>query len=305
MGELVNEFAWSVSRARTFRDCRRQYYYDVHGMWNGWKEDAPERTRQIYVLSKLMTRAMWMGDLVHEAIKRFLLAMRRKEPMDPAAWRKSTMELMRRDFASSRSKTYWQPGKAKTCALFEHEFGIELSDEKWKETAGMVQDCLVAFEESQAFKSIQKVDPKDWVSLEELIKFQLEGTLILGKMDLAYRTRERRIRILDWKTGKDDVAEIGFQMGAYALAASHLWHATPDGIETFAINLRTRNEEAFPVSAELIANVKGKILASAGEMRALLRDPTKNVAVEDDFPGTTDPSTCRWCPYQRLCPVRV
>jgi hypothetical protein len=266
---------------------------------------------------------MWMGDLVHEAIKRFLLAMRRKEPLDPGAWRKSTLDLMRKDFASSRAKTYWQPGKAKTCALFEHEFGIELSDEKWQETAGIVQDCLIAFEGSQAFKSIQKTDPRDWVSLEELIKFQLDGTLILGKMDLAYRTRERRIRILDWKTGKDDsapsaavpgapgttshpgVAEIGFQMGAYALAATKLWHATPDGIETFAVNLRTRNEAAFPVTADGIESSRQRILASAGEMRSLLRDPAKNDAVEDDFPGTTDASTCRWCPYQRLCPVRV
>lgn len=304
MAELVNEFAWSVSRSRTFHECRRQFYYNVYGIWNGWKDDAPERTRQIYVLSKLRTRWMWAGEVVHDAIRDFLLALRRKNPIDFAAWRNQTLDKMRRDWSSSKSKTYREPGKAKTCALFEHEFDLNIPEEKWQDVAGIVEDCLAGFEGSHAYRNISKTDPRDWISLEELIKFKVDDVQVLGKMDIAYRTRERRFRIIDWKTGKDIGEDIEFQMGAYSLAATHLWKASPESIETFAINLRTREENSFPVTPEVLDKTRAKILEDAREMRALLSDASANRALEDDYPGTTDADTCRWCNYQRICPVR-
>ncbi len=56
MTTIKNEFSWSKTRDETFKTCPRQYWFAYYGFWNGWLEDAPERTRQIYVLKNLKNR---------------------------------------------------------------------------------------------------------------------------------------------------------------------------------------------------------------------------------------------------------
>jgi len=56
MSTFKNEFSWSISRDRVFQTCPRQYYFNYYGYWGGWETDAPERTRQIYVLKQLKNR---------------------------------------------------------------------------------------------------------------------------------------------------------------------------------------------------------------------------------------------------------
>jgi len=50
MTELKNEFSWSKTRDEVFKACPRQYWFAYYGYWNGWLDNAPGRTRQIYVL---------------------------------------------------------------------------------------------------------------------------------------------------------------------------------------------------------------------------------------------------------------
>jgi hypothetical protein len=77
MSELKNEFSWSKTRDEVFKTCPRQYWFSYYGYWNGWLENAPERTRQIYVLKNLKNRQMWAGEKVHECIRRSLYNIRR------------------------------------------------------------------------------------------------------------------------------------------------------------------------------------------------------------------------------------
>jgi len=69
MTEFRNEFSWSKSRDEIFRTCPRQYYFNYYGYWGGWEQNAPERTRQIYILKNLQNRYSWKGDRVHNRHK--------------------------------------------------------------------------------------------------------------------------------------------------------------------------------------------------------------------------------------------
>ena len=53
MNEFRNEFSWSKSRDEVFQACPRQYYFNYDAYWGGWEQNAPERTRQIYILKNL------------------------------------------------------------------------------------------------------------------------------------------------------------------------------------------------------------------------------------------------------------
>ena len=79
--ELQNTFSWSVSRDNLFRECLRKYYFSYYGYWGGWQQDAPERTRMIYILKQLKNRPIWIGQVVHSCIARSLQNLSRGVPL--------------------------------------------------------------------------------------------------------------------------------------------------------------------------------------------------------------------------------
>ena len=128
MTEFRNEFSWSKTRDEVFKTCPRQYWFAYYGYWNGWLENAPKRTRQIYILKNLKNRHVWAGERVHECIQRSLNNIRRGIqvlPIDEIVT--ITVDQMRAEFRSSKSRNYWK--NPKSCALFEHEYEIELTDD--------------------------------------------------------------------------------------------------------------------------------------------------------------------------------
>ena len=66
------EFAWSVSRANLFEYCRRKYYHRYYGMWGGWEEQADDKTKLTYMLSRRTSLSGWVGQEVHRAIALYL-----------------------------------------------------------------------------------------------------------------------------------------------------------------------------------------------------------------------------------------
>jgi hypothetical protein len=107
MTELKNEFSWSKTRDEVFRTCPRQYWFAYYGYWNGWLENAPERTRQIYILKNLKNRHVWAGEKVHECIQRSLTNIRRGIKVLPIDEIVSiTIDQMRGEFRPPDSTRY-------------------------------------------------------------------------------------------------------------------------------------------------------------------------------------------------------
>jgi hypothetical protein len=187
MTELKNEFSWSKTRDEVFKTCLRQYWFSYYGYWNGWLENALERTRQIYILKNLKNRQMWAGEKVHECIQRSLYNIRRGIKVLPVDEIVSiTLDQMRAEFRSSKLKTYLK--KPKTCALFEHEYEIELTDEQWKEVANNVETCLRNFYASDIYYGLKSYPKSDWLEVEEFSSFHLDDI----KINLAIDCPSRR-----------------------------------------------------------------------------------------------------------------
>ena len=119
---VTNDFSWSKSRDDMFRDCLRKYYFHYYGAWGGWDPHAPPRTRQLYILKNLQTRAMWAGDRVHRALHAALAVLRDggEVPTADAAAEQLLAEL-RKDFRDSLARRYRQyPRRA--CGWYEHNY---------------------------------------------------------------------------------------------------------------------------------------------------------------------------------------
>ena len=297
--KFENEFSWSKSRDMMFRECLRKYYFNYYGSWGGWEADAPKKTRQLYILKKLMTRYMWIGSVVHSCIERSLKNLSQKiEPLPVEKIIEITLDMMRSDFASSRRKFYHH--NPKTCALFEHEYEIEIGKEEWREIAGRVERCLRNFYNSAVYRNLYDLPREYWLEIEELSSFVLYGVKIFAMLDCSYRTKGG-LHIFDWKTGKSDERDTKIQLAAYALYAKEKWKVDFKNIIVTAFNLGDNTLYDIKLSDDLVRWVKGYIAGSISDMKNLLRSQEKNEAVEQDFARTTNKKQCQRCNFKKVC----
>ena len=299
--QLKNEFSWSKSRDETFRECLRRYYFQYYGSWGGWEKDAAPRTRQLYVLKNLQSRQMWAGSRVHAAIRHVLEHVRKGVP-PPSAERveEETLNAMREDFRNSRARKYREQPK-KICGLFEHEYDVPVSDEEWKKNADNVRLCIRNFYASEIFKRLCTLPAADWLEVEDLASFQLDGLRVMVQLDASCK-EDGRIAIYDWKTGRIEPGRADLQFACYVLYAMDKWKVEPSQVTAVEFNLPTSTEIRHDVSDEQLETAKDYIRESADEMLFPLADPEHNVAEEDGFDFTEDERACKRCNFVKVCP---
>jgi len=300
MVEFKNEFSWSKTRDEVFKTCPRQYWFAYYGYWNGWLENAPERTRQIYILKNLKNRHMWAGEKVHECIQRSLNNIRRGiKVLSVDEIVTITLDQMRAEFRSSKAKNYWK--SPKSCALFEHEYELEMTDDQWKEVANNVETCLRNFYASDIYDSL-KSHPKDrWLEVEDFSSFHLDNVRINLAIDCAIRQGDD-IYIYDWKTGKSLSEDLSIQLCCYALYAVEKWHVRPESLGIIEYNLFFNKSNWFSVSHGEVENIKGYITGSIKDMQSLLIDVGNNIPIEEEgFSKVEDERISLRCNFRKVC----
>jgi hypothetical protein len=182
MSTFKNDFSWSISRDRFFQTCPRQYYFNYCGYWGGWEYSAPQPTRQIYILTQLKNRYMWAGAKVHDCINHTLTNLQRGiKVLDVDQIVDITLNQMREEFRSSRGKRY--QSHPKTCALFEHEYELEILDAEWKLVADDMEQCLRNFYASETFGMLKELPQQSWLEVEDFSSFNLNNTKIWAVLD--------------------------------------------------------------------------------------------------------------------------
>jgi len=300
MTDLKNEFSWSKTRDEVFRTCPRQYWFAYYGYWNGWLEEASERTRQIYILKNLKNRHLWAGEKVHECIQRSLNNIRRGIkvlPVDEVVT--ITLDQMRSEFRSSRSRNYL--ANPKTCALFEHEYESRVTNAEWKEIADHVEECLRTFYASDIYHGLRSLPRDGWLEVEEFSSFPLNSTKINLAIDCAIKEGEDLV-IYDWKTGRTLPENISLQLCCYALYAVEKWHIPLDHLRVIEFNLSFGKAAEFSLTPGEVEEVKSFIRGSVKDMRSLLSDPGNNIPMEEArFSKVEEERITSRCNFRKVC----
>ena len=300
MVTFKNEFSWSKTRDEIFKSCPRQYWFTYYGFWNGWLKDASERTRKIYVLKNLKNRQAWAGEKIHNSIHRSISNIRRGiKVLSVEEIISITLNQMRNEFRSSRSKNYWK--NPKTCALYEHEYGIEVTDQQWKEMAQNVETCLKNFYASDIYAGLKSQGKEGWLEAEEFSYFQLDNIKINVIIDCAVK-EGKGIIIYDWKTGKALSEDLSVQLGCYSFYVMEKWDLPPDSLTVVEYNLFFNKANSFSVTQGEIEGIKGYIQGSVKDMQSLLKDPENNIPLpEEQFTKVEDEQVIGRCNFRKVC----
>lgn len=296
-----NTFSWSVSRDSALRECPRKYYFNYYGHWGGWLRDAPERTREIYILKQLKNRATWVGQTVHDCIARTLQNLSRGVPLLPVDEILSiTRSLMRQDYRHSKSGLYRQNPKA-YCGFFEHEYGIDVTDDQWRSTADEVDACLRTFYESEQFRTLRDTPAGDYLEVERFSSFYVDSTELRIKLDCATKDAGR-IVIWDWKTGKKEADEgLSIQMGCYALYAREAYRTRLENVVTRRFDLTHAVLHEHTVTERSADEILAYIRGSVADMVGLLDEVQDNRTDENRFAKIARRGVCLKCKFLKVC----
>jgi CRISPR/Cas system-associated exonuclease Cas4 (RecB family) len=304
VGDLKNEFSWSRSRMRALADCPRKYWLHYYGSWGGWERGAKPEVRQAYLLKKVISRQMWIGQEVHERVRICLKMLKFGQTPRLEEQMEHMVQTMRNRFRDSK-RGHWVSNPSKILRLFEHEYAREVPDDEWLQMRERAKDCVRGFFESPYFEMARTLPADRWLAVEDLDTFDFEGTKVWVALDFAFRREDGGATVVDWKTGKPgDAAAHRLQMHTYAMHTIAKWGIPAEKIRTAAWELaaqHTSHEEAVDPAA--LEGSRATIRASIAAMRQPLvgQDPARNEAPMDPFPKTTELRRCHWCQFQRLC----
>lgn len=298
MAELKNEFKWSVTRDRHFRECRRMFYLHHYAFWGGWRLDADDLAKLCYRLTKMQNLDTWAGDIIHKGIEETLLKVRARQPIDFASLTSEAISRLRAGWTQSKNEA-WRLDPKRCVNLFEHYYRREIPRERTDEIKQRVLQCLENFWRSPAFEFIQRVEPACWKGIEQFQEFKLQNFTITVKMDLALEY-DGWLYIYDWKTGQPDDKD-RLQQVCYALAAMKVWGYSIEQIKIVLAYLREDLLVEHQLRPEELIEAQDRILESCYEMQASLTDPQANVASMENFPMTLERWRCQRCSFWEAC----
>jgi hypothetical protein len=308
------EFSWSASRARTFRYCRRQYWFQYYGHWNGWEDGAPERTRTIYRLKQLQSLATWAGSSVHRGVANLLASDRQVADVVDEIHRR-----MRNEYLNSVRREFRKPRRAKSFGLDVHEYGLEVPKERFTRMWDNVKTCLETFPDlphqaaygaaraAGGFAHVEDPDERDF-DAKRFRWDEIGDFPIYAIPDMAYQRADGTVEILDWKTGRAPTNrpknESTLQLVLYARFLKARNPELP-GIHDFEVaEVYLPDGQRFGARLDelQLGRATQAVSESVEAMRGLLDDRVRNVASEECFELIEDRRGCRWCVFRAVCP---
>ncbi len=292
------EFSWSKSRHDKFEECRRLYWYHYYGSWGGWLHDAPAEARELYILKNLSTRQQWAGVQVHDQLAFALGEVRAGREISVERLVNRALARMRLGFKESKAGEYRRSPK-RALGLVEHELSLSISDEAWRQNWQNAELCIRNFHASHWLETARALGPSDWLPIDTVDSFELDGVRVYAAPDFAFSQAGRTI-LVDWKTGGARQSDRSQILG-YTLFAAAKWGVPTQRVDARIVYLSAPEEHEVTVSEEALQGFRDLFTQSVGAMRALLRDPTKNLADVGAFPMTDERAKCARCQFQFKC----
>jgi len=298
MGDFKNKFSWSWSRRGTFEQCKRKYWLNYYGYWDGWFRDSEPRKRSLYVQKKLTTKPMWLGNCVHDAAEWALVALGKGDFIDCDDMVDRVLMRANRDIQSSEGGHNFRDPK-RNCGFQEHYYG-EGKELDWGPTLEEIERQVRNLYINPIFCRMFHV-PERLREVEILHLEQLGGYPVYVRLDALMDDGAGGLVIIDWKTGKrHDGGVVARQLGIYGLYARDILGVPADKLKMVHVDLRENQFVTHKISEEMLAEAVATVKRSAGEMK-LLTTPD-NQAEESDFPKLPiGDKACSFCSFRRDC----
>ena len=304
---------WSISDARIFKKCQRQWYYRRCLASPTAKEP---RRREAWILSKLNTISAWRGLIVDQVIEELAVSAlinRRGFSQERAEAR--ARELFDGQLAFARRNGVRDPGLRSSkvpdtfAAFYNVEYGLPIPRQ---ELIQAWQDIKTALANSQGILRQLSVWKGVWgVKAQRQLTIELFGASLKATPDLIVFFEKEPPLIVDWKVHSFGVHDYFLQLATYAIVLHRVKpHVDfPPGPSRWAVHetqikeaqLLTNQLRDYPMNATDVASTETFIAESIMAMTCAVDGRCLEELKADDFELARDVRHCDVCSYKKIC----
>jgi CRISPR/Cas system-associated exonuclease Cas4 (RecB family) len=301
---------WSVSEAKTFKRCPRQWYFK-HRL------ASPKATRQVekraaYLLSVLQSVAAWRGQVVDQVLEHYVVpALMHRQMLSLADALCEARSLFDQQLAFARASRAREPdmnkkkgGLAYAALLIVEETGNipdDVAAEAWEEIERAMRTLYTKSALWEKLRAARRLLP------QHTLWHKLCGHTLRAIPDLiAFFTDEPPL-IIDWKVHYAGNRDSSFQLETYALALARAegvdrgqrWGETD--IRLAEVQLLTGQVRHYRLDADRVPAVENQILASITEIEVCTEGQERDAIDPFTLPVTRYAETCAACGFKTLC----
>lgn len=303
---------WSLSTAKTFKRCQRQWYYK-NCLGNALAKD-PLR-RKAYLLSKLHSISSWRGSIVDSVISEFIVpTLRTKQIPSLAATKQKATEIFERQLKFARQHLLHQPG------LSPSKVGSDFAVFHCMEYSGEIPEIEIENARREIERALENLfsRPEVWSELRSAqylvcqrpLSFLHTGETVRAVPDLIAFYSNKPPLIIDWKVHFLGVYRSWKQLGIYALALMRgnphkdfpilsQWEVTD--LQLWEVQLLTNQLRRYELNERRIAEIDNFMAESISAIQLVVGDTKKATLDPTELLTAISPETCQSCNYQSIC----
>lgn len=274
------------------------HYYDS---WGGWDDRADPWTRELYRMKNLSSIPMWIGSSVHDHIEWIINCLFRwKEPVSMDKAKERLRKFMKSDWYAS-SIGYYKKEPKQLYGLVEHYYDEQIDEIDFEKAYADAEHSIDNFYRKSIYSKISNDPSVELEFVEELDEIYIEDIKVWVVCDLVLHW-DNLYQIIDWKTGKRiDSEDHHLQLATYAIYLAQKLNINFQDIRVHLSFLYPGKENISLVTQNLIDDASTEIITSATQMKEMLGDPSRNIAVKEDFPMTNKIYLCKRCNFRKAC----
>jgi len=278
---------WSISRYDKFLNCKRQYFYDYYGKYD--KEFSYDKIQQ---LKALTSTALEIGNIVHDTIRDLLVRLQKtSKPIDKKRFLQYTLNKTK---LYCNSKTFGEVYYKQTEKIDENTLFPSIRE--------ILNNFLYSTRLKWIFETAIKTSPCWIIEPDGFGETRINNYKAYCKVDFLIPA-EDKIFILDWKTGKKDIAKHSRQLIGYALWACYHFNVSHENVFPTISYLQPAFEEYNVTLTENDLHLLSEqVVEETNQMYQYLTDINKNIPKDKEcFEKTQKSYLCKYCNYREIC----
>lgn len=285
---------FSFSRLKQLYACPRSYYYSHYGANNGWRQDAPLRTKQIYKLKKLQSTYALVGESLHSSAKEIIL----NPNLNIVDFKKSTNRKIKDNYKKSLTqKDEWSENPRLFTMLSEIYYSNEVTLEMQQKVINKIDNCGNNLIKSRSYQEL--VNNADIISLDDLAEVGFDTFKTSIRCDALYR-EGGRIIVVDWKTGNASEGDLE-QVLLYVYFVSKLYNVPAEEIEARLEYLSDGDFAVYNFSRTDMECAEEIVRRGVDELQNCLANRAKNLPYPEVYFKQNISSKCRYCNFKEIC----
>lgn len=302
---------WSISEAKTFRRCQRQWFFAHRLAAAQAKKDLLKR--EAWILRSFQTIQEWRGQVVDTMMKKVVVpALNSRLPLSLHQLRFEADRIIDRQLAFARANRVREPGMKKTdnldfAALRSVEETGAIDEAVVQVAREEIHLALATFAKNRSLREALR-KARLVIANDRAYYFDVGPVRVKAVPDLVAFYQDRPPLIIDWKVHFFGVHDARVQLLIYAMALARSgktgggrqqWGETE--IKTAEVQLLTGVVRGFKLTPENAVEMENYILSSYRDITRATEGRSRDDLKADDLEPTSYADACEKCNFRKIC----